>query len=67
MKDRLAAITAVIMLASGMGLTIAGFIVEPRGEVHDSVLWYTAQTLIYAGSVFGVKTYIDGKLKGRGQ
>jgi hypothetical protein len=32
------------------------------GEISDSVLWYFAQTLIYAGSVFGLKAYVDKML-----
>ena len=31
--------TAVAMLASGVGLSIAGFIAPPFGEISDSVLW----------------------------
>ena len=53
------------MLMAGVGLTVAGFIVPPLGEISDSVLWFTAQTLIYAGSIFGVKVYIDHQLKTR--
>ena len=36
-----------------------------RSAISDSVLWFTAQTLIYAGSIFGVKVYIDHQLKTR--
>ena len=32
--------TAVAMLASGVGLSIAGFIAPPFGEISDSVLWF---------------------------
>jgi len=31
--------TAVAMLASGVGLSIAGFIAPPFGEISDLVLW----------------------------
>ena len=55
--------TAVGMLLVGVALNIAGFIVPPTGEISDSVLWVLAQSLIYAGSVFGVKSYIDGKVE----
>lgn len=30
-------------------------------EVKDSVLWYVAQCLVYAGSIFGVTMYIHSK------
>lgn len=56
-------ISAVGMLISGVGLTVAGFIVSPLGEISDSVLWFAAQTMIYAGSVFGVSVYVNDKFR----
>lgn len=53
--------SAIGMLVCGMGLTIAGFIVPPLGEISNSVLWVLGQCLIYAGSVFGVSVYMDSK------
>ncbi len=51
------------MLLVGVALAIAGFIVSPLGEIHDSVLYFTAQCFIYAGSVFGVSVYVSDKFK----
>ena len=56
---------ALMMLMSGIALSVAGFVVGPVGEISDSVLWYVSQALIYAGSVFGVTVYIDRQLVGR--
>lgn len=56
---------ALMMLMSGIALSVAGFVVDPVGEISDSVLWYVSQALIYAGSVFGVTVYIDRQLAGR--
>ena len=56
-------ISAVGMLISGVGLSAAGFIVSPLGEISDSVLWFAAQTMIYAGSVFGVSVYVNDKFR----
>ena len=56
---------ALMMLMSGIALSVAGFVVDPGGEISDSVLWYVSQALIYAGSVFGVTVYIDRQLVGR--
>ena len=50
------------MLAVGTLLVIAGFIVPPTGEVHDSVLWFFGECLIYAGSIFGISIYVSGKI-----
>lgn len=49
------------MLIAGVSLSVAGFIVEPTGQIHDSVLWFFAQCLIYAGSIFGVAVYVNTK------
>lgn len=56
--------TAVGMLASGVALAVAGFATPPVGEISDSVLWYAAQTMIYAGSVFGVSIYVNDRING---
>ena len=56
---------ALMMLMSGIALSVAGFVGDPVGEISDSVLWYVSQALIYAGSVFGVTVYIDRQLVGR--
>ena len=55
--------TAVAMLASGVGLSIAGFIAPPFGEISDSVLWFFAQCLIYAGTALGFDVMIETKLR----
>lgn len=53
--------TAVGMLVAGVSLSVAGFIVEPSGQIHDSVLWFFAQCLMYAGSIFGIGVYVTTK------
>ena len=56
-------LSAMFMLAAGVGLCIAAFCVEPVGQIHDSVLWYFAQCLIYAGSAIGIDVIIDERIK----
>lgn len=53
--------SAIMMLIFGVGLTIAGFIVPPLGDISDSVLWVLAQSLIYAGSALGINVYMQCK------
>ena len=53
--------SAVGMLIAGVALSVAGFCVPPVGEISDSVLWFFAQCLIYAGSIFGVSIYVQSK------
>lgn len=60
-KEDIQICSAVGMLIAGVGLSIAGFIVPPVGQIHDSVLWFFAQCLIYAGSIFGIGIYINSK------
>lgn len=61
-KDTWAVISALAMLLFGMMLTIAGFIIPPPGEVHDSVLYILAQCLFYAGGIFGITLYTRRRL-----
>lgn len=53
--------SAIGMLVAGVALAVAGFCVPPLGEISDSVLWFFAQCLIYAGSIFGVSIYVQSK------
>lgn len=56
-------VSACAMLFCGVALSVAGFLVSPVGEISDSVLWFAAQTMIYAGSVFGVNVYVNDKFQ----
>lgn len=61
-KDKLSYIFACLALVFGLGITLAGFLVPPLGEVHDSVLWILGQTLIYSGSVVGISIHYQNEL-----
>lgn len=66
-KNKVAIVTAIVAFLIGWGLTIAGFIVPPIGEIADSILWILGQALIYTASVLGVGMYFSSetrKLKG---
>ena len=60
---RIRAWSAVAMLASGVGLSVAGFSVPPLGVISDSVLWFTAQCLMYAGSALGIDVIVDRRVR----
>lgn len=62
-KDNMASLSAMLLLVSGVVMSFCSFFATPKGDLSDSVLWYFAQVLIYAGSVFGLKNYVDYKLK----
>lgn len=55
--------TAVFAILIGFGLTVAGFIVPPLGAISDSVLWVLGQSLVYAGSIFGISTHYSSEVK----
>lgn len=55
--------SAMLLLAFGAGMSVAGFIVEPVGEISNSVLMIFAQCLIYAGSALGIDYYVNMKLQ----
>ena len=60
-KETIQHCSAVAMLLGGFALAVAGFIVPPTGQIHESVLGIFAECLIYAGSIFGVTIYIQTK------
>jgi hypothetical protein len=62
MKKDLRAWSAIGMLAAGVGLSTAGFCVEPVGEISDSVLWFFAQCLLYAGAALGIDVFVEHKI-----
>lgn len=49
---------AFISLLFGFGISIAGFIVDPPGQLHESVLWVLGQALVFAGAIVGVNLHI---------
>ncbi len=55
--------TAVAMLAAGVGLSVAGFIAPPFGEISDSVLWFFAQCLMYAGTALGIDVIVERRVQ----
>ena len=63
-KEKISYTAAIVSLFVGFGLTITAFIVEPMGEIHDSVLWTLGQTLAFAGGIFGVGVYTVGSVRG---
>lgn len=61
-KQKTAYVTAIIAFICGWGLTIAGFLVEPRGEIAGSVLAVLGEAMVYAASVFGVTMYFSHEM-----
>ena len=62
-KQRTAYTTAILAFIAGWGLTIAGFCVEPTGEISGSVLAVLGEAMVYAASVFGVTMYFGHQME----
>lgn len=55
--------SAIVVLTSGIVLAYVSCFTSQMRDVTDNVLWYFAQTLMYAGSIFGVAIAIDAKFE----
>lgn len=53
--------SALFMLIAGVTLSFWGFYVEPLGHISDSVLWFFAQCLLYAGAALGIDAIVEHK------
>ena len=62
-KESASILSALGLILSGIILVFCAFFRSEDGVISDSVLWYVGEALLYAGSVFGLKSYIDYKLK----
>ena len=54
-KPTITLLSAIFLIVVGCGLLVAGFIVPPPGEIHDSVLVAFVEILTFSGAVFGMK------------
>ena len=62
-KENITYGSAIGMLVFGVVLTTAGFVIDPQGQIHDSVLYVLGQCLLFAGSVLGVSAYTTGRMR----
>lgn len=51
--------SAIMLLLFGATMAATSLFLPPEGEIDGSVLMLFGQILVYAGSVFGVKIYIE--------
>lgn len=59
-KDAIQYSTAVLMIVSSVVLSFLSFFYT-GGNIADGILWYVAQSLTYAGGIFGVTLYVRTK------
>lgn len=60
-KEKIQYSTAVIMIVSAVVLAFICFFLN-HYKIGDSVLWYIAQALVYAASIFGISLAINTKM-----
>lgn len=53
-KPTIQLLSAIALIVIGCGLLIAGFIMPPPGEIHNSVLIAFGEILTFAGALFGI-------------
>ena len=53
-KSAIQLCSAIFLITVGCGLLIAGFILPPSGEIHNSVLVAFGEILPFAGALFGI-------------
>jgi len=53
-KSSIQLLSAIGLIVLGCGLLIAGFILPPPGEIHNSVLIAFGEILTFAGALFGI-------------
>ena len=58
-KEKIMIVSALTTLMSGIILSFLSFFLSNIHRIDNSVLWYFAQTLMYAGSCFGIGAYIQ--------
>lgn len=60
-KDWIQYGSAVVVLLFAIILVYISYFTSKSKDVTENVLWYFAQSLMYAGSIFGVAIAIDAK------
>lgn len=56
-KEFITICSAMGMLLFGCAMVVAAFLIEPVGQVSESILWVFGQSLIYAGGALGIANY----------
>lgn len=61
MKKSMQLALAFAMCTFGCALLLAGFIIDPTGEIHNSVLIAFGETMTFAGSLIGIDYHYRNK------
>lgn len=61
-RENVTLASALAALFSGIAMCFCSFFLSEAHEIADSALFYLGEMLVYAGSLLGVKNYIDYKI-----
>lgn len=61
-KENVQYITAITTLFSGILMCFLSFFMTEQHLIHDSVLWYMGQAVIFCSAVFGLNIIIKNKI-----
>lgn len=56
-------ITAAVLAIAGMILLFCGLYIDPKGEIHETVLVAYGEILTFAGSLMGIDYHYKNKNK----
>ena len=63
-KNKMSYVLCISSFIIGVSLTVAGFLVNPLGEVHASILTSLGVFLTFSGSVIGIAQHYGAQLEG---
>lgn len=58
-KENIKLILAIITTIAAIGVGVAALFIPPGGEIHSSVLYFTAQLLVFTATCLGLSMSID--------
>ena len=62
MKDRIAYVMAVVLIASGIVMAFLAFFIDARHNINGSVLGYCGEVFATGGALMGVGLYVKNKI-----
>lgn len=60
-KDKIAYIMAIILIASGIGMAFTAFIVQPSHEITKGPLMYVGEAFTTGGALLSVGLYVKNR------
>ena len=60
-------ITAAVLAIAGMILLFCGLYIDPKGEIHETVLVAYGEILTFAGSLMGIDYHYKNKNKNKNE